>query len=246
MHTSAHTRAARSATEPPRLKRSAKLREPCKDHSEHTWQTEGWHGVRVSFRAHENPQRRGHGGRASPQCARTLPCRPPNRGKVVSVRRNSALAKLGSLPLRHMNASTSADGRLGLGPHTGQSDAPVGTKAHAQRGRRQLPAIQERCWQVNWTYPAKKPNDQTTSRTVVWTGACCPTSAQEKRGRVFDGTSQATRPKHAHEQGQQPGTGSWRSSTAPRERTSRERLDVNGRWGGQHQQAASIARARAT
>ena len=40
MHTSAQTRAARSATEPPRRKRSAKLREPCKDHSAHTWQTE--------------------------------------------------------------------------------------------------------------------------------------------------------------------------------------------------------------
>ena len=127
-----------------------------------------------------------------------------------------------------MNASTSADGRLGLGPHTGQSDAPVGTKAHAQRGRRQLPASQERCWQVNWTYPAKKPNDRATSRTVVWTGACCPTSAQETRGRVFDGTSQATRPKHEHARGQQPGSGSWRSSTAPRQRTSRERLYVNG------------------
>ena len=101
--------------------------------------------------------------------------------------KNGALARLGSQPLRHMNANTSADGRLGLGPHTGQSDAPVGTKAHAQRGRRQLPASQERCWQVNWTYPAKKPNDRTTSRTVVWTGACCPASAQATRGRVFDG-----------------------------------------------------------
>ena len=86
------------------------------------------------------------GGRATPRCIRTLPYRPPNRGKVVSARRNSALAKLGSLPLRHMNASTSADGRLGLGPHTGQSDAPVGTKAHAQRGRRQLPTTQVKGW----------------------------------------------------------------------------------------------------
>ena len=48
--------------------------------------------------------------------------------------KNGALARLGSQPLRHMNANTSADGRLGLGPHTGQSDAPVGTKAHAQGG----------------------------------------------------------------------------------------------------------------
>ena len=41
------------------------------------------------------------------------------------------------------------------GAPAGQSDASVGTKAHAQRGRRQLPAIQEWCWQVSWAYPAK-------------------------------------------------------------------------------------------
>ena len=82
------------------------------------------------------------------------------------------------------------------GAPAGQSDATVGTKAHAQRGRRHVPAVQERCWQVNWTYPAKKPNDRTTSRTVVWTGACSPTSAQATRGRVFDRNSQATIPRN--------------------------------------------------
>ena len=105
------------------------------------------------------------------------------------------------------------------GAPAGQGDAPVGTKAHAQRGRRQLPAIQERCWQVNWTYPAKKPNDRTTSRTVVWTGACCPTSAQATRGRVFDGKIQATIPKKEHARGQRPGTVSWRSRAAPQLRS---------------------------
>ena len=152
-----------------------------------------------------------------------LPPTEPRQGcertAQLSQKKNGALARLGSQPLRHMNANTSADGRLGLGPHTGQSDAPVGTKAHAQRGRRQLPTTQVKGWQVSWAYPTKKLNGRATSRTVVWTGACCPTSAQATRGRVFDGTSQATRPRHEHARGQQPGTGSWRSSTAPRKRT---------------------------
>ena len=72
---------------------------------------------------------------------------------------------------------------------------------------------------MNWTYPAKKPNERTTSRTVVWTGACCPTRAQATRGRVFDGKSQATIPKKEHARGQQPATISRRSRAAPQLRS---------------------------
>ena len=67
---------------------------------------------------------------------------------------------------------------------------------------------------MNWTYPAKKPNDRTTSRTVVWTGACCPTRAQATRGRVFDGKESSdntqeractcTRPAARHRQLAEP------------------------------------------
>ena len=88
-HMCAHpSRPKRDRRRPPRPIRSAKLRKSRRYHSAHTWQIEGWHGGRETFRAHRNPRRRGHGGRASPRCGRTLPCRPPNRGRVVSVRRN--------------------------------------------------------------------------------------------------------------------------------------------------------------
>ena len=146
-----------------------------------------------------------------------LPPTEPRQGCERTAQRSPSQARVPTSTTHERKHVCRWEARAG--PPAGQSDAPVGTKAHAQGGRGQLPAIQERGWQPNWTYPAKKPNDRTTSRTVVWTGVCSPTSAQATRGRVFDGTSQATRPRHEHARGQQPGTGSWRSSTAPRKRT---------------------------
>ena len=114
-----------------------------------------------------------------------LPPTEPRQGCERTAQRSPSQARVPTSTTHERKHVCRWEARAG--PPAGQSDAPVGTKAHAQRGRRQLPAIQERCWQVNWTYPAKKPNDRATSRTVVWTGACCPASAQATRGRVFDG-----------------------------------------------------------
>ena len=103
------------------------------------------------------------------------------------------------------------------GAPSGQSDAPVRTKAHAQWGRRQLPAIQERCWQVSWAYPTKhRTIERPPARWCRREHAAQPALRRRAVGSST-GKSQATIPKreHAHARGQQPDTVNWRSCTTP-------------------------------
>ena len=101
------------------------------------------------------------GGRATPRCIRTLPYRPPNRGKVVSVRRN-----------RNPTSTTRERERVcrweaRAWPQLDKVTLQYVTKAHGQWGRRRSPAIHGRRWGANWVYPATRLNGRAVRRTVV-------------------------------------------------------------------------------
>ena len=68
------------------------------------------------------------GGRATPRCVRTLPYRPPNRGKVVSVRRN-----------RNPGTSTTHERKRVCRWEAHQSLAPAGQRDAPRRIKRARP-----------------------------------------------------------------------------------------------------------
>ena len=83
-HMCAHpSRPKRDRKRPSRPIGGAKLRKPA-GISPLTRGSPSWHGGRASFRAHRNPRKRGHGGRASPRPRyRDSPSHPPTRGRVA-------------------------------------------------------------------------------------------------------------------------------------------------------------------
>ena len=177
------SRPKRDRRQPPRPIRSAKLRKPA-GIIPHTRGRPRAGTVAEHHSAHtETHEDAGTVAESSPQCGRTLPCRPPNRGRVVSVRRNR---NPGTSTTHERKRVCRWEAHQSLAP-AGQRDAPRRIKRAHPGGEAAATSSPKAVLAGELGLPSYKPNDRATSRTVVWTGACCPASAPATRGRVFDG-----------------------------------------------------------
>ena len=128
-HMCAHpSRPKRDRRQPPRPIRSAKLRKPA-GIIPHTRGRPRAGTVAEHHSAHtETHEDAGTVAESSPQCGRTLPCRPPNRGRVVSVRRN-----------RNPGTSTTHERKRVCRWEAHQSLAPAGQRDAPRRIKRARP-----------------------------------------------------------------------------------------------------------
>ena len=126
------SRPKRDRRQPPRPIRSAKLRKPA-GIIPHTRGRPRAGTVAEHHSAHtETHEDAGTVAESSPQCGRTLPCRPPNRGRVVSVRRNR---NPGTSTTHERKRVCRWEAHQSLAP-AGQCDAPRRIKRARPGGRR--------------------------------------------------------------------------------------------------------------